>query len=183
MYTLGIPNRQYRRCTQVLGPESSDPIPYEVLKQDDGFYMFSFPDVDEYDFRDIVMLLKRNGITTIGADDQLTERKIMKLTDLLKEQESPDENNLIDELQMLVDSWEKPTYKGGGIDHCDRSHHYMEDVQDRIDALKNPLPNPGSDEEENKYQDDISMGVDDAKDFSPMQESKLRNLIRKTIRQ
>ena len=58
----------------------------------------------------------------------------------------------------------------------------MEDVQDRIDALKNPLPSPG-DEEENKSQDDMSMGVDDAKDFSPMQEQKLRRLIRKTIRQ
>jgi len=182
MYTLGIPNRQYRRTTQLLGPALANPIAYDVIKQDDGFYLFSFPDIDEYDFRDIVILLKNNGVTTIGADDQLTEKKIMKLTDLLKEQGNPSENNVIDELQMLVDSWEKPTYKGGGIDHCERSHHYMEDVQDRIDALKNPLPNPG-DEEENQSQDDISMGVDDAKDFSPMQEQKLRNLIRQTIRQ
>ena len=30
-------------------------------------------------------LLKRNGITTIGADSQLTEQKIMKLADLIKE--------------------------------------------------------------------------------------------------
>ena len=56
MYTLGIPNRQYRRCTRVLGHESSEPISYEVEKQNDGFYMFSFPGIDEYDFRDIVHL-------------------------------------------------------------------------------------------------------------------------------
>ena len=87
MYALGIPNRQYRRCTQVLGHESANPINYQVEKQEDGFYLFTFPEADEYDFRDIVNLLKKNGITTIGADTQLTEKHIMKLTDLLKEQE------------------------------------------------------------------------------------------------
>ena len=85
MFALGIPNRQYRRTTQVLGHESSEPIPYEVEKQEDGFYLFMFPECDEYDFREIVRLLKVNGITTIGADSQLTEKNIMKLTDLIKE--------------------------------------------------------------------------------------------------
>ena len=87
MYTLGIPDTQYRRCTQVLGPENANPIEYDVVDQDDGFYLFSFPEMDEYDFRDVVRLLKNNGTTTLGADEQLTERKIMKLTDLLKEQQ------------------------------------------------------------------------------------------------
>ena len=85
MYTLGIPKSQYRRATQVLGYESSTPIPYDAAKQDDGFYIFSFPGADELNFREIVRLLKSNGVTTIGADDQLTERQIMKLTDLLNE--------------------------------------------------------------------------------------------------
>ena len=74
MFTLGIPKSQYRRTTQVLGHESSKPIPYDAIKQEDGFYMFSFPEADEFDFKNIVRLLKLNGITTIGADDQLTER-------------------------------------------------------------------------------------------------------------
>ena len=43
MYLLGIPNRQYRRTTQVLGPESAEPIEYDTYKQDDGFWQFSFP--------------------------------------------------------------------------------------------------------------------------------------------
>ena len=86
MYTLGIPNRQFRRATSVLGPEAADPIEFDSYKQDDGFYLFSFPDIDEYDFRDIVLLLKSNGVTTIGADKTLTERNIMKLTNFLKEQ-------------------------------------------------------------------------------------------------
>ena len=86
MFTLGIPNRQYRRATQVLGPENAYPIEYDAVDQGDGFYVFSF-DLDYDGFKDIVMMLRHNGVTTIGADDQLTERNIMKLTDLLKEKE------------------------------------------------------------------------------------------------
>ena len=83
MFTLGIPNRQYRRTTQVLGHEGSKPIEYEERKQEDGFYVFSFPGVDEYEFKEIVLLLKSNGVTTIGADDQLSEKNIMKTLNIL----------------------------------------------------------------------------------------------------
>ena len=171
MYALGIPKMHYRRTTQVLGPESADPISYEAHKQDDGFYLFSFPEIDEYDFEDIVILLKKNGITTIGADTQLTEKNIMKLTDLLKEQPSPDENNLIDILKDVLERWEKPEYRGG-IEGCEKSDHYFEDIKDIIE-----------DYEEDLGGDEIAMGVDDAKDLPPMQEQKLKNLIKKIIRQ
>ena len=163
MYTLGVPNRQYRRATQVLGPKLSTPINYDMVKQDDGFYLFSFPEVDEYDFRDIVMLLKSNGVTTIGADDTLTEKKIMKLTDLLKEQGSPDENNIIDQLKLALKRWEEdkaPPYDR--LDSCKRSDHYFEDIKDIVD-----------DYEEQSAEDSIAMGSDDAKDFSPMQEQDM----------
>ena len=83
MFTLGIPKTQYRRATQVLGHERSEPVEYNAERQDDGFYIFKFPFADEYDFRDIVKLLKQNGITPIGADSQLTERQIMKLVNLV----------------------------------------------------------------------------------------------------
>ena len=102
MFTIGVPDRQYRRATQVLGPENANPIEYDAIDQNDGFYLFSFPDVDEYAFKEIVLLLKSNGITTIGADDQLTERNIMKLVNLLKE-ESPAENNFIDDIKMALE--------------------------------------------------------------------------------
>jgi hypothetical protein len=132
MYTLGIPNRQFRRATSVLGPEAADPIEYDSYKQDDGFWQFSFPEIDEYDFRDIVNLLKANGVTTIGADEQLTEKKIMKLSKLIKEQGSPDENEMIDILKRTLASWEQPTYKGG-LEGCEKSDHYFEDIKDIIE--------------------------------------------------
>ena len=117
MYALGIPVSQYRRITQVLGHESSYPIAYEDEKQDNDFYLFKFPNIDEYDFRKIVILLKQNGITTIGADNQLTERNIMKLVDILKEQESPEDNSnleesqlIIDKLKLMLNSWQRKQY-------------------------------------------------------------------------
>ena len=171
MFTLGIPNRQYRRATQILGPESADPISYDTTKQDDGFYMFSFPEIDEYEFKDIVLLLKRNGITTIGADETLTERKIMKLTDLLKEQPSPDENNLIDILKDRLEKMEDPQYRGG-LEGCEKSNHFLEEIREIIE-----------DYEEGMGMDAIAVGADDAKDFSPMQERKLKRLIKRTIKE
>ena len=102
MFTLGIPERQYRRATQVLSTSRNKPISYEERKQEDGFYMFGFPGVDYDEFKDIVLLLKGNGINAIGADSQLTEKNIMKLTSLLKE-ESPAENNFIDDIKMALE--------------------------------------------------------------------------------
>ena len=86
MYTLGIPKRDYRRATQVLDYESKPSISYNANLQDDGFYMFTFPEAgDEDDFRNIAEKLKQEGIRVIGADAQLTEKQIMKLADLIKE--------------------------------------------------------------------------------------------------
>ena len=160
MYALGIPKIQYRRCTQVLGHEGAEPIPYESEKQDDGFWLFTFPEADEYDFRDIVMLLKANGITTIGADEQLTEKNIMKLTDLLKEQGSPDENDMIDILKRTLDSWEKPTYKGG-IDKCEKAQHYYLDLEDIITDYEEEatMDTPAPSDLANLEEDDFEEGT------------------------
>ena len=78
----------------------------------------------------------------------------MKLTSLLKEQPSPDENNLIDILKKTLESWEKPDYRGG-IEGCPKADHYFEDIKDIIE-----------DYEEESSQDAIAVGADDAKDFS-----------------
>ena len=103
MYTLGIPKRDYRRTTQVLDYESQPSIPYNANLQDDGFYILTFPEAgDEDDFRNIVEKLKNEGIRVIGADSQLTEKQIIKLANLV-EIESPDENNLIDDLKMALE--------------------------------------------------------------------------------
>ena len=113
MFALGIPKRQYRRTTQVLGHESSEPIPYNAEKQDDGFYLFTFPDADENEFRNLVDLLKRNGITTIGADSQLTEKRIMKLADLIRPLHEEEEKGKkgAEEARKLIAKLREKTYR------------------------------------------------------------------------
>ena len=146
MYALGIPISQYRRCTQVLGHESSEPIEYEAEKQDSDFYLFSFPSVDEYDFREIVMLLKGNGISTIGADTQLTERKIMKLVDILNEQESPKDNEgleeasgIINRLKQILETWQTKEYSNDK----ERWEMYYLDIQELVEDYEEELSMQG----------------------------------------
>ena len=163
MYTLGIPNRQYRRCTQVLGPENANPIEYDVVDQDDGFYLFSFPEMDEYDFRDVVRLLKNNGITTLGADEQLTERKIMKLTDLLKEQQGSNRmesaDDIIDALEKILETWETKEYESDKS----RWENYYLDIEELVEDFKEnaSIDRPDTD----------------------LQEQRLRKLIRNIIKE
>ena len=170
MFALGIPNRQYRRTTQVLGHESSEPIPYEVEKQEDGFYLFMFPECDEYDFREIVRLLKVNGITTIGADSQLTEKNIMKLANLINEfaptTEEKNKPKYLGELENTLKVWKRKEYK----DDKHRAEMYYEDIKSMVEIWKDELEeskDAGAYDQTNKM----------------VSEDKIRNLIRKTIRQ
>ena len=163
MFTLGIPKRQYRRTTEVLRYNLTKPIEYKETKQDDGFYLFQFPNIDEFDFSDIVKTLKNSGVTTIGADNQLTERNIMKLTDLIKEQGNPEENEMIDILKRILVNWEDPQYKGGGMAKCERSDHYYIDIEELIED----------------YEEEATMNMPDT---SNIQEKKIKNLISKEIK-
>ena len=183
-YTIGIPDQQYRRATQVLGPENANPIEYDTVDQGDGFYLFSFPEVDEFEFQDIVILLQNNGVTTIGADEQLTERKIMKLTDLLNEQEmGPEElgipaNDIINRLKLTLESWRKQEYRGGGLESCERSNQYDLDIEEMIEEFTDPEFKSG-DERSGQISDEET---DDIMTKGDIQEQKLRKIIRKMIR-
>tara|TARA_B110000495_G_scaffold160107_1_gene144375 strand:- start:239 stop:1078 length:840 start_codon:yes stop_codon:yes gene_type:complete len=92
MFTLGIPLKQKRRTLGYLSNEYfpggmkklGQQVPYEIISTDreGGFFVISFPDMDEYEFRNITFQLKQQGVTVIGADSQLTE-KTMKLVNLV----------------------------------------------------------------------------------------------------
>jgi polyhydroxyalkanoate synthesis regulator phasin len=132
MFTLGIPISQFRRADNVLSHDGSEVIDFEVKKQDDDFYMFYFPKIDEYDFKKIVMLLKRNGVTTLGADEQLTERKIMKLVDLITEMPKIKEDkgkNIIDDLKAILKIWDTKEYNTDQ----ERWQEYHMDIQELIE--------------------------------------------------
>ena len=110
MYTLGIPDRQKRRT---LGYLKQQFIDFKENPSMEGFFDISFPGMDEDAFRNIVTKLKQQGVTVIGADEELTERKIMKLTDLLKEAptlEEMENNPLLNALKRTVQSWSTKRY-------------------------------------------------------------------------
>ena len=162
MYTLGIPDRQKRRT---LGYLKQQWIEFEENPAMEGFFDLSFPGMDEDAFRKIVMKLKQQGVTTIGADEELTERKIMKLTDLIKEEfsknlDESDGDTLIQALKNILITWETKRY----ADDKSRWEEYYMDISELVDDF----------EEQTSY---------DKGFYTENKKSKIRNLIRKTIRQ
>ena len=160
MYTLGIPDRQKRRT---LGYLKQQFIDFKENPSMEGFFDISFPDMDEDAFRNIVTKLKQQGVTVIGADEELTERKIMKLTDLLKEAptlEEMENNPLLNALKRTVQSWSTKRY------NTDREkwEEFALDIEELIQDY----------EEQQEY---------DRGFYTEGKKDKIRKLIRKTIRQ
>jgi len=169
MYTLGIPKRDYRRTTQVLDYESQPSISYNSNIQDDGFYMFTFPEAgSEDDFRDIVIKLKGEGIRVIGADSQLTEKQIMKLADLVEiESDELDEinENLNPEVLRMLNRFIKSMAK---------RYDYSE--RDAVFAIKAAMKQRDfldSEDEENQSID---------RPDTDIQEQKIRKLIHNELK-
>ena len=169
MYTLGIPDRLKRRT---LGYLKQNWIDFEEHPSMEGFFDLSFPGMDEDAFRNIVMKLKQQGVTTIGADEELTERKIMKLTDLVedfsKNLDEHENSSIIDALKSILVQWENKQY----ADDKSRWEEYYLDIQELIQDFEEDIPQP-------------SVAVDSYlnNNLPALEEQKLRKLIRKTIRE
>ena len=179
MYTLGIPNRLKKRT---LGYLKQQWIDFEVQPSMDGFMDLIFPELDEEGFRDIVNKLRQQGVTIIGADSQLTEKKIMKLAKLLNEQFSVEDDttsqgfnsntakDIIIDLKNMLETWETKSYSSPE----ERYEEYFMDVQELVNQYETEMSPDGqmSDEE---AMDGI---MHDAPD---LYEQKIRNKIRKEI--
>jgi len=160
MYTLGIPDRQKRRTLGYLKQQFVD---FKENPSMEGFFDISFPGMDEDAFKNIVIKLKQQGVTVIGADEELTERKIMKLTDLITETptlEEMENNPILTALKRTVQSWSTKQY------NTDREkwEEFALDIEELIQDY----------EEQQEY---------DKGFYTEGKKDKLRKLIRKTIRQ
>ncbi len=156
-FELAVAGKDIRRTNDVLVNDRSEPLDYDYYKQDDGFYMLTFKDIDYDEFIDIAKLLNRNGVTTIG-DDDLKENKIIKLADLLKEQ-SGNENDLnFNRLESAEDIIEM-------VDEI---------ITDNPDTALDLLSDMVEDYKENQSIDQPDVNL---------QEIKLRKLIRTVIEQ
>jgi hypothetical protein len=163
MYTLGIPNRQKRRALGYLKKQWLD---FEEHPSDEGFVEIRFPDMGDEAFRDISNKLKQQGVTLIGVDTQLTERKIMKLTDLIKEEnitgmESTDKN-IMDSLKNMFRKWGQTQY----MDDKQRGDDFYLDIEELIQDF--------GEEEVMNYPINIQN--------TNLHEDKVRKAIRKLIR-
>ena len=188
MYTLGIPNRQKRRA---LGYLKQSWINFEEHPSMEGFFDLIFPELDEDGFKNIVNKLKQQGVTIIGADSQLTERKIMKLTKLLKEQdlkkvcsleddpssqgfESDVAKDIIIDLKRTLETWRTKKYDSAE----DRYQEYALDIEELVDEYERGMTRDYEDRD-----DDFAMHktMMDAPSSMDLQEQKIRNKIRKEI--
>ena len=110
-------------------------------------------------------------MTTIGADEELTEKKIMKLTDLLKEAPNLGESvydPILNALKRTLQSWSSKQY----IDDKNKWEEFTLDIEELIQDFEEEKPQP-------------AVAVDSYRksNMPSLEEQKLRKLIRKTIRQ
>ena len=117
---------------------------------------------------DIVTKLKQQGVTIIGADEKLTEKKIMKLADLINEDFSKnlDENegdDIITALKNILQTWQNKTY----ADDKSRWEEYYMDIDELV----------------TDFEEERSINAPSDLPPQPMAEQKLRKVIRKIIRQ
>tara|TARA_Y100001963_G_scaffold84027_1_gene116460 strand:+ start:276 stop:764 length:489 start_codon:yes stop_codon:yes gene_type:complete len=132
-YTLAIPDRMRRRT---LGYLKQNWIDFEESPSMEGFFDIIFPDMDEYDFRDITNKLKQQGVTIIGADKQLTNKSIMKLSDLMNEQNiTEDESDIIEDLKRILKTWETKEYDSPE----DRYQEYFLDIQELVEDYEEEM--------------------------------------------
>jgi hypothetical protein len=184
MYTLGIANRQKSRA---LGFLKQNWISFEEHPSMDGFFDLMFPDLDEDGFKTIVNKLKQQGVTIIGADSQLTERKIMKLTKILSEQysieddissqgfESDISKDIIQDLKRTLDVWGSKKYDSAE----ERFTEYAQDIEELVAEYEGNM-GPSTD---NGMSDEEAMQstMMDAPSSMDLQERRIRTKIRREI--
>ena len=185
MYTLGIPNRQKQRT---LGYLKQNYINFEEHPSMEGFFDLIFPELDEEGFRNIVNKLKQQGVTIIGADSQLTERKIMKLTKILGEQdlkkvykleddpssqgfESDTAKDIIIDLKHTLETWRTKQYDSAE----ERYQEYALDIEELVDEYEKGMTRDYEDRDDDYAMHKTMMDAPD------LYEQKIRNKIRKEI--
>ena len=188
MFILAIPNSQKKRT---LGFLKKKWVNFEEQPSVGGFFDVSFPDIDEEGFRKIAIELKGQGVTLIGADTQLTENKIMKLADLINEQDldkkvyplgnddgssqgfkSDDALEILHDLKVLLKEWETKTYDSPE----ERYKEYYLDIEDLVKDYEMGMTHDYEDRKDDETERALSVDAPD------MYNESIRKTIRKEIK-
>jgi transcriptional regulator of aromatic amino acid metabolism len=174
MYTLGTKEgTQANRVIKYLDSKHMD-LEYQAKPDGTGHVLFTFPTLEFDQFKGLVVRLKiLDGVTLMGVDSKLTEKNIMKLANLINEfaptTEERNKPKYLEALDAALQSWKRKEYR----DDKHRSEMYYEDIKGLVEIWKEEL-------DENK---DAGAYDQTNKMVSEDKNSKIRNLIRKTIRQ
>jgi hypothetical protein len=190
MYTLAIPDRQKKRT---LGYLKQNWINFEEHPSMEGFFDLFFPGMDEEAFRDISNKLKGQGVTLIGADSQLTEKNIMKLTDLMNEQalgydvknyplgdedgpsqgfETNSVGDILYDLKKLLEEWETKKYDSAE----ERYQEYFLDIEELVKDYEMGMTHDYEDKMDDETERALSVDAPDR--F----EEQIRRKIRREIK-
>ena len=177
MFTLGTSEgTQASRVKKYLDVKYMD-LEYTAERDGMGFVQFEFPTLDEEEFKNLVFLLKRmDGVTLMGADSQLTETKIMKLANLLKE--NPNVGRSIpnpetaNELQRILKVWSNKEYR----DDRTKWEEYGSDIAELVQVWEDEI------NEKQQSDREMEMGTAQLSFYNESKEQKVRKLIRKTLR-
>ena len=173
---------QIDKKKRTLGYLKQNWVNFEEHPSMDGFFDLIFPELDEDGFRNIVYKLKQQGVTIIGADSQLTERKIMKLTKLLGEEynlendtssqgfESDMATDILIDLKKMLNRFQTKRYDSAE----ERYQEYFDEIQQLVDEYESQMGSNGAMSDE----DAMRKTMMDAPD---LYEQKIRNKIRKEI--
>ena len=78
-----------------------------------GLVDYTFPNMEEDNFRYIVAQLQHQGVTMIGVDTQLTEKKIMKLASLIEmtplDKQGESSLEIVKDIKKILSQEEDPT--------------------------------------------------------------------------
>jgi len=146
-----------------------------------GLVDYTFPGMDEDTFRYIVNQIQNQGVTMIGVDTQLTEKKIMKLVNLIEmtplDQQGETDLKIVKQIKQVLSKEEDVTsslwMKIANIigDHEDK---------EKVDDIAS------TDYDREFYDDgdvDLHHNKSKASDSYKLSEQKIRKIIRKLIRQ
>jgi len=176
MYYLAVPEGVHDNRVLDYLKNQKELRDYVDFKRDQdvfGFVNYTFPGMGEDQFRYIVEQLRNNGVTMDQVDTQLTEKKIMKLSNLLNElaptTEEINRPKYLEIIKKHLQMWKKTQY----ADDKARAEMFYEDMKALTEEWEKEL-------DENKDQGAYDKS---SKMVSEDKKSKLRKLIRKTIRQ
>ena len=149
---------------------------------EEGLVHYIFPDMVEDMFRYIVNQLQNQGVTMIGIDSQLTEKKIMKLASLIEmtpldDQGEGQELKIVKQIKQVLSKDPDPTSK-----LWMKMADIIGDFEDKAQ-----VDDIASTEYDREFYDDGDVNLhhdrSKASDSYKLSEEKVRKVIRKMIRQ